>query len=367
MMQDISYPLGDRVPDRGEMIQVADGIYWLRMSLPMQLNHINLYVLEDESGWWIIDTGMKTSDTRKRWRALLDGPLAGKPIIGVILTHLHPDHIGQAGWLCQRFDVLPSMSHGEYFQARTMAAPTAEEGPSWAVRDYMRKLGVDLERLKRSGRKFRGMGALIEPLPGGYQRLRAGDVLSIGSRQWQIHIGRGHSPEHVCLFDPQENILISGDQVIPRITSNVSVMPTEPGANPLKDWLESIEQFLSLPDECLVLPAHNAPFYGLHRRLTDLQRHHQQHLNELLAAADEPASAVDYLPVLFKRKLDESSIFLALGECLAHLNYLLEQGSLIRQLREDGVWTFVRNPAVERPQTNLGVDVSDADTVIQEV
>lgn len=366
-MRAISYPLGERVPEPGAMIEVAEGIYWLRMSLPMQLDHINLYVLEDEAGWWIVDTGMKTSDTRKHWQALLDGPLAGKPVIGVILTHLHPDHIGQAGWLCERFDLLPSMSHGEYFQARTMAAPAPEDGPSWAVRDYMCKLGVDLQRLKRSGRKFRGMGALIEPLPGGYQRLRAGDVLTIGARQWQVHIGQGHSPEHVCLFDPKECILISGDQVIPRITSNVSVMPTEPKANPLKDWLQSIERFLQLPDSSLILPAHNAPFYGLHQRLHDLQDHHRAHLDDLLAAADAPASAVDYLPVLFQRKLDDSSIFLALGECLAHLNYLVEQGSLQRQLNDQGAWMFVRAGGVERPSPSPKQASTEAETVIQEV
>lgn len=366
-MRDISYPLGERVPEAGELVAVADGIYWVRMSLPMQLDHINLYVLEDEAGWWIVDTGMKTRDTRKRWQALLDGPLATKPVVGVILTHLHPDHIGQAGWLCERFDVLPSMSQGEYFQARTMAAPPAGDGPDWAVQDYMCKLGIDLDRLKRGGRKFRGMGALIEPLPGAYQRLRAGDVLSIGGRQWQVHIGRGHSPEHVCLFDPVSQILISGDQVIPRITSNVSVMPSEPNANPLKEWLESIERFLLLPGESLVLPAHNAPFYGLHRRLVDLKDHHEQHLNDLLVAADEPASALEYLPVLFKRKLDDNSIFLALGECLAHLNYLLAKGRMIRQINAQGVWTFARHPDIPKPEATSERSIHEPQTVIQEV
>lgn len=366
-MRDISYLLGDEIPAPGELLPVADGIYWLRMGLPMQLDHINLYVLEDEAGWWIVDTGMKTSDTRKHWRTLLDGPLAGKPVIGVLLTHLHPDHIGQAGWLCERFDVLPSMSHGEYFQARTMSAPTPEEGPSWAVRSFMRKLGLDPERLKRSGRKFRGMGALIEPLPGGFRRLRAADVLPIGGRQWQVHIGRGHSPEHVCLFDPAEKVLISGDQVIPKITSNVSVMPSEPYANPLQDWLQSIDEFMALPDECLILPAHNAPFYGLHRRLTDLKVHHQQHLNELLAAADKAQSALEYLPVLFKRKLDDSSIFLALGECLAHLNYLLEQGRMLREVDAEGTWRFVRHPDIPKPEIIAESGIKETEVVIQEV
>lgn len=339
-MDAIRYPF-DAAPAKGQWTEVADGVFWLQMVLPMALDHINLYVLEDEAGWWIVDTGMKWGDTRERWQMLFDGPMAGKPVLGVICTHMHPDHIGQAGWLCDHWRVPLWMSFGEYISARAFA--TLQGGSlSWITEQYYLRAGVQAEQLAAAAKKFRGFGNIIEPLPMGFRRLAEGDSLRIGRRDWQIMIGSGHSPEHVCLYSPQDHILLSGDQIIPRITSNVSVMPSEPEANPLQDWFRSLTRFKKdLPEDTLVLPAHNAPFYGVKYRLEYLIAHHEGHLAEIELACVEPKGALDLLGVLFSRKIESSQMSLAIGEAIAHLNFLMAEGRLQRILDEQGIYRYL--------------------------
>lgn len=346
-MQPISYPFPD-APASGRTLQIAPGIHWLRMPLPMALDHINLYLLEEDDGWWIVDTGMGGARTRELWREVCAGPLASKPVKAVLVTHMHPDHVGQSGWLCDQFQVPLYMTQVEYLSARNFSRMTAED-LSWTTERYYRRLGFDDAFFPAFKARFRGFGAAVDTIPGAYTRVRDGDLLTIGRRQWRAMIGRGHSPEHLCLYCAEDQLLISGDQIIPRITSNVGVMAIEPEANPLADWLASLEAFKVIPDETLVLPSHNAPFYGVQRRLHDLIEHHRDHLDALEEACVTPRTALSLLPVLFDRKLDEMQMGMAMGECLAHLNYLVYAGRLSRQLDAAGRYQFQTcDPAVAR-------------------
>lgn len=350
-MSELVYPEA-QAPAKGEWIAVADGVYWLQMALPMALDHINLYVLEDDEGWWIVDTGMKVGDTQERWQLLFDTVMKGKPVIGVICTHLHPDHIGQAGWLCERWRAPLYMSQLEYFSARAYTG-LSEEKVSWTTEAYFQRSGVPRETLEILARKNRGFGAIVEPLPKAFNRLSEGQYLKIGRRQWRVMIGRGHSPEHVCLYSESDKILLSGDQIIPKITSNVSVMPTEQEVNPLADWLHSLRRFSSdLADDTLVLPAHNAPFYGVKNRLKYLIAHHEGHLAAVTKACVTPSKAVDLFGVLFSREIGKSVLVLALGEVIAHLNYLMVENVVRRELHEDGVYRYTTID-VERYQDSV--------------
>jgi glyoxylase-like metal-dependent hydrolase (beta-lactamase superfamily II) len=133
-------------------------------------------------------------------------------------------------------------------------------------------------------------------------------------------------------------LLISGDQVLPKITSNVSVFPTEPDADPLKDWLESLASIrAAVPDDVLVLPAHNEPFYGLHAWIDQLIQGHERSLGRLLDALREPRTAVDVFSLLFRRPISGETLQMATGESLAHLNCLIQRGQVTRNLDDAGV------------------------------
>ncbi|NQX88948.1 MAG: MBL fold metallo-hydrolase [Halioglobus sp.] len=336
----LSYPFLS-APDFGDVLEVAPGILWLRMPLPMALDHINLYLLEDSDGWWIVDTGIALGETQQLWEQVFDRVLGSKPIKAVVSTHFHPDHTGMAGWLCERWRVPFYMSQAEYYVGLAFGR-TTKEHYSWSTERNLVRSGLTADQVARARDKFGGFGPIITPMPTAFQRLEDGEFLTINGHRWQVIVGRGHSPEHACLYCGGLNVLLSGDQVIPRITSNISVPGSEPAGNPLKEWFRSLVHFLeSLPPETLVLPAHNTPFYGLHERLRFLIEHHEDQLLALEEACLERArSAMELLPVLFKRELDEHTIGLALGECIAHLNYLYFRGQLARDEDEQGCYRY---------------------------
>ena len=333
--------LFEDVPEPAELREVAPGVFWLRMPLPMALDHINLYLLEDTDGWWLIDTGISYGATEELWEQVFSTQLGGKPVKAVVATHWHPDHTGMAGWLCERWKVPFYMTQGEYLSGLTYTRMT-EEHFGWTNEEYQHRLGKTSEQIAASRKGITGMAGVVRPMPTSYRRLEDGAMLTINGLRWRIVVGSGHSPEHACLFCESLNVLISGDQVIPRITSNVSVSGMEPEGNPLKEWFSSHERFLEvLPHDALVLPAHNAPFYGLHYRLRYLIDHHEDHLLALEeACAEHESHALELLPVLFKRKLDENHINLALGECVAHLNFLHQRGQIERTVDEEGRYRY---------------------------
>lgn len=337
----VSYLFED-APAPGGVREIVPGVLWLRMPLPMALDHINLYLLEDDDGWWIVDTGIAIGNTQSLWETLFESEvLRGKPVKAVVSTHFHPDHTGMAGWLCERWRVPFYMTEAEYLSG-VLFSRTEKEHFTWTSERYYTRAGYTPAQVARARDNFGGFGAYISPMPTAYRRLSDGQALTVGGRRWRVVVGRGHSPEHACLYCGALNILLSGDQVIPRITSNVSVTGTEPEGNPLKEWLKSHEHFLdTLPADTLVLPAHNAPFHGLHERLRFLIEHHEDHLVALEEACLEgQPTAMDLLPVMFQRELDESQIGLAVGECVAHLNYLVQRGQLARTEDEAGHFRY---------------------------
>ncbi len=335
----LHYPFGSRIPEQGMMFEVADGVFWLRMPLPFGLDHINLWVLDDDDGWVIVDTGVNMPRTRGHWETLLAGPMADKPVRRVIVTHYHPDHIGLAGWLCRRFGVPLEITRGEFLLARMLCLDTADAPPDEAVAFSVRA-GWPADAIAAMRAKAWGsFSKVIHPLPLGFLRLRDGDTTRIGRRDFRVVMGNGHSPEHACLV--ADDLMISGDQVLPRITSNVSVYPTEPYADPLGDWLASIERLLRLDPALLVLPAHNEPFTGLHVRLAQLAEDHHAKLEKLQAFCSEPRSAFESFSTLFRKPIGENDLGIATGEAVAHLHWLEARGRLQRVRGADGVDRFV--------------------------
>ncbi len=334
--QSLIYPL-QSPPAAGDALQVVPGVLWLRMPLPMPPGHINVWALEDGDTWTLVDTGMQTTETAAAWQSAFSGPLLGRPVGRVICTHMHPDHIGMAGWLTRRFDRQLWITRLEYLTCRMLAADTGREPPADAVRFY-RAAGWDEDAIEDYKARFGGFGKHIYPLPDSFRRIIDGEEIAIGGRIWRAVIGRGHSPEHLCLHCPQLGLMISGDQVLPRITSNVSVFPTEPQADPLADWLTSIREISRrLPDDVLVLPSHNEPFQGLHARLEQLSARHEQMLGRLRDALREPKRAIDVFDVLFRRRVGLSVLSLATGEALAHLNCLIYRNRVARTLDAEGI------------------------------
>jgi glyoxylase-like metal-dependent hydrolase (beta-lactamase superfamily II) len=338
----LTYPFA-AAPQPGYALSVAPGLMWLRMPLPFSgLDHINLWALEEASGWTLIDSGMQTPDTAAYWQQAFAGPLARRPATRVICTHMHPDHVGMAGWLTRQYDCRLWMTRLEYLTCRVLVADTGREAPADGLRFY-HAAGWDADALAAYEARFGAFGKAVYTLPDSYRRIVDGEELLIGGRTWRAVIGRGHSPEHLCLHSAELRVLISGDQVLPRITSNVSVFPTEPEANPLQEWLESLASIAQrVPDDVLVLPAHNEPFHGLHARLAALINGHEQRLANMHEELSTPRRAIDVFGVLFRRRVGADMLIMATGESVAHLNCLIARKLAVRELDPAGIAWYRR-------------------------
>lgn len=323
----LQYPFTPPLP--GRSLEVAPGVHWVRMPLPYALDHINLWALEDGDGWTLVDTGVGNPATVRRWQRLWAREGGRRPLNRVIVTHMHPDHVGMAGWLTRQFGVRLWMSRLEYLHCRSLVADGGREAPPDALQFY-RRAGWGDAALAGYQTRFGQFGKQIYPLPDSYRRLRDGEHLRIGGLDWEVVMGSGHSPEHACLYCAERKLLISGDQVLPKISSNVSVHPLEPDADPMGDWLASLDALQArLPDDLLVLPAHNECFYGLHTRIAQLRQGQLRALDRLRQRLQEPRRCVDVFGALFARAIGQESVGLlglATGESLACLNYLVQRG-----------------------------------------
>lgn len=340
----LDYPFDDTIPGPGAVHDIVPGLRWVRMPLPFALDHINLWLLEDEleeqRGWSLIDTGAGTDATRAAWEQVLAEGLHGLPLVRVIATHCHPDHVGLSGWLCERFDASFWTTTGEFGFMRMMAAALpGVDGPS-AIPHFERHGLVDAAMLDQMRSRRNYYPSLVPSVPQGYTRLQDEQVVRIGRHDWRVITGFGHSPEHASLYCAELNVLVSGDMVLPRISTNVSVFAVEPEGNPLQLYLDSLSKFASLPGDVLVLPAHGKPFRGLHTRIAQLREHHVARLAEVIEACATPQSAVDIVPIMFRRPLDAHQLSFALGEALAHLHKLWRDGELCRIKGNDGVIRF---------------------------
>ena len=334
----LTYPLGRRGPEKGELIALAEGVGWARLPIPGSLRHINVWALDDGEGVALVDTGLDIPPCREAWEALFEGPLAGRRITRVICTHFHPDHLGLAGWLTERFDAPLWMTRGEFLFGRMLASDVRDSPPREALA-YWRAAGWDSARIESEADKGWGrFASVVSPIPLSYVRLQEGDRVAVGKRSWRVLVGSGHCPEHACLIDDEAGLMIAGDQVLPRITSNVSLGLSEPEADPLGEWLDSIEKLKGLPDTLLVLPSHGEPFTGLHARLDALAHGHRDRLDALHAKLDQPRRAVDCFGTLFARHVDDNMLGLATGEALAHLRRLEVEGRAVREARDGVHW-----------------------------
>lgn len=324
----LEYPVQAPNAD-GSVVEIAEGLLWLRMPMPMELDHINLYLLEDNDGWYIIDTGLHTEKTRELWMYISQTHCKNKPIKGLICTHFHYDHSGLAEWLMHQFDIPLYMTHGEFYTLKTNSRAMNTLGDEHQ-RSFYKQAGVPEETVDGIFEACR-QDPFIQLSPPSFNRLRGGDVLSIGNRVWTIVIGEGHSPEHACLYCADEKLLLAGDQLLPHISSNILVNDMEPQGQPLESWLRSLKKLQLLHPDTLVLPAHGPVFKKINTRAQQLIDHHLDTLEDLKVFACKHLhfTAFDAMKHLFDRKLSPINTLMALGETLAHLNWLESNDDLM--------------------------------------
>jgi glyoxylase-like metal-dependent hydrolase (beta-lactamase superfamily II) len=335
----LQYPYPE-LPSPGRTFCVAPGVHWLRMPLPFALDHINLWLLEDGDNWVIVDCGIGNAATQGLWQQVIESSIGSGNVSKVIATHHHPDHIGNAGWLTRRFNAPLWMPQGEYLSAHALCDGSAGHGREHLAALYRRN-GLDESFVPGilKGREHYRMS--VPDFPLSYRRISEGDQIAIGANSWRIIMGYGHAPEHALLYCDELGVLISGDMVLPRISTNISVPSSQPEADPLRLFLESLSRYAMLPAQTLVLPSHGLPFRGMHERIVQLQEHHKLRLAELLEFCETPKCAADVLDVLFRRKLDSHQMLFAMGEAMAHLHYLYEQGA-VRRIKDQDIVRYQR-------------------------
>ena len=345
----LHYPLGDTLPEGARTLEVAPGVKWLRMALPFALNHINLWLLRDEQdgpqgrikGWSVVDCCIDRAESRAQWEQVFEKELEGLPILRVIVTHMHPDHIGLAHWLCERWNAPMWISATDFNAARIASQSTTGFGGEAAARFFASHGLTDPDALAKVRARTGYYPSMVPRVPERYHRMMDGQAIAIGSRTWRCISGYGHAPEHMALHCDELKVLISGDMMLPRISTNVSVSDLEPEADPLALYLASIEAMRALPPDTLVLPSHGRPFVGLHTRIAQLLAHHDDRLEAALAACRlKPHSAAELLPVLFHRVLDLHQTTFAMGEAIAHLHLLQARGQVRPETGLDGVCRF---------------------------
>ena len=330
--------IGDAPPPPGYAREVAGGVLWLRMPLPFALDHVNLWLIAEDDGYTLVDCGFGDVATRAHWQRHFETTFADRPLRRIIATHCHPDHLGNAAWLAARADCTVAMTQGEYLAAHALIGEYAGYGPA-DVRALFARHGMTGEHLALLAARGNHYHRGVPEAPRAFRRLIDADVLTLGGRPWRVIAGYGHSPEHAALATAEGRLLIAGDMLLPRISTNVAVWPGEPDGDPVERFLASLADFEALPSDTLVLPSHGIPFRGIAARVAQLRAHHAERLDALhgaLVDARAPQSAEDVIPVLFRRELDTQQRFFAMGEAIAHLNHLWRAGRIERRVADDG-------------------------------
>ena len=331
-------------PEEGAMRAVATGIYWLRLPLPMRLDHVNIYVLDDGDSWTIIDSGMYSRRGVALWERLIAGPLAAKPIGRVVITHHHPDHVGAMGWLRTQHGAEIWATRTSWLFARMLTLDEQAVATPESI-TFMQRAGMSGARLeaRKAERPF-NFADMVHPIPAGFTRISEGDTITMGGRVWDVRLGQGHAPDHATFWSRDGEVVITGDQIIPGISSNLGVYPTEPDADPVGEWLEACEVLLPhATDTQLALPGHKLPFIGIPARLRQLIQNHHGALERLEPHLEAPRTAAECFMPLFGREIEDGSYGLALVESVGHLNHMLKLGKAVRHLREDGAYVWQKS------------------------
>ena len=333
--------LYEQPPAGGKVIKVADGLLWGRLPLPFRLNHVNVWFLKENDGWTVVDSGCDTAEIRANWETLLKSALGGKPLVRHVATHGHTDHIGLSGWLVKRFH-MPFVSTLVEWLTPQVRVLEGQGGLRPEVETHLKSLACGDEMIDRLKRDRHWAGALIYPMPASLQRIRNTEEIVFGGRTWRVITAGGHAAEHASFYCASDNILIAGDQILPRISPMIGVWSEQPDANPLLEYMTSLDRFRALPEDTLVLPSHGLPFMGLHRRIDQLQEHHRERLALLENLMDKPRNGMELATGLFKKAVHEGHARLALAETLAHINYLLADKRASRTTDKKGLLMFSR-------------------------
>jgi glyoxylase-like metal-dependent hydrolase (beta-lactamase superfamily II) len=330
-------------PEEGEAIEVADGVLWMRMPLPMKLDHVNVYALREADGWTVVDTGFNSKRSRELWDKLMAGPLEGRPVTRVIVTHHHPDHVGMAGWLQRDHGAELWTTRTAWLFARMLTLDKHEVQKEETLAHYRAGgMAPEIYAARVEDRPFL-FSDVVADMPLGFRRLQEGETIEMGGRQWDVRMGNGHAPEHATFWCRDEPLLISGDQILSSISPNIGVYATEPDADPVAEWLEACERLSAFArEDHLVLPGHKLPFTGLPARMRQLIDNHHGALERLLKHLDTPKTAAECFVPLFKRQIGEGEYGLALVESMAHLNHLFHLGQVTRHRDETGAWIWSR-------------------------
>lgn len=336
--EDVVFPFDPPAP--GEAVEVDDGVLWLRIPIAFRPDHVNLYALDDGDGWTVVDTGLDTPKAREVWEALLTGPLGGRPVWRVLLTHYHPDHVGLAGWLQARGAELWA-TRTSWVTAR-MLTMDVQERPRAESLAFWRAAGMPEEMIaERAARRPFNFSDCVSPLPLGFRAITQGDEIVAGRRSWRVEIGHGHAADQATLWGVGHDLVVTGDQVLPGITPNLGVYATEPEADPVGEWLASCRRLgtLARPDH-MALPGHRRPFLGLPARLAELEAHGEAGVNRLEGFLRAPRRGTECFDVLYGRPIGTAEYLLALGEAVGHLNHLTRTGRASRRLGPDGAWLW---------------------------
>ena len=326
----------EALPEAGETVEVAAGVHWLRMPLPFALDHINLWLLADGEAWTAIDTGIALDPVKEAWRLAL----AGKKLARQIVTHFHPDHLGLADWLERETGAPLWMTLGEYATAQLIKQQVAGFSIP-AMIGFFRSHGLDGARLDALEARGNAYGRGVPAIPASFRRIFEGEEIAIGGRRWRVIVGHGHAAEHASLYCEELRVLISGDMLLPRISTNVSAFAAAPDNDGLGAFLVSIDRFTALPEDTLVLPSHGRPFRGIHARVAQLHAHHAERCALLRkACAEAPRTAAELMPVLFERDIaDPHQTMFAMGEAIAHLIHL-ERSHAVKRVVDNGSVRF---------------------------
>lgn len=317
------------------LLEVAPGIFRVRLALPFRLNHVNCYVLDDRDGWTVFDTGYSDDACKAVWSDAFGTKLRGRPVKRVIVSHCHVDHVGLASWFMEQHAPLFCMTQTDYLLGRTLRQELSEMGTRH-LSEFLRSNGLLVESATKVA-EIRLSARKNSPFPPTFHRLMAGQTISIGGRNWLALTGGGHSVEQLMLYCTADRILMAADQILPKITPNISVGPLSPSADPLADFLSSLNEVrMIVPSDALVLPGHYDPFTRIDERIGQLEAHHRSRCDAVLQACQHSAlSARELIPVVFGREIDQEVLASAIGETVAHINYLVARGLLKQQMSGD--------------------------------